>query len=111
MKEIALKQWRVEEAKRLGISEAGVKDRIAGGKYPDMPKRYLNKRIAMVPADYRSGNPDLPKPNEITLKEWTVAEAGRLGVSKRAVEARRERGSYPRLKLRRINSRVVYVKV
>ncbi len=46
---------------------------------------------------------------EIPLKEWLSDEAQRLRTTPRSVYMRYRRGAYPRLKLRRVNKRVVLV--
>jgi hypothetical protein len=48
---------------------------------------------------------------EITFKQWVYAEAAAEGVSAAAIYNRFNLGKYPRLKLRRVNKRVVFVKV
>jgi hypothetical protein len=51
------------------------------------------------------------KPKEIPLKEWVAEEAIREGVTINAIHFRIKRGHYKTLELRRVNPRVVYVKV
>jgi hypothetical protein len=51
------------------------------------------------------------KKSEIPLKTWLYDEAQRLGISPVGVHHRLQRGHYPKLKLRRVNPRVIFVKV
>ncbi len=46
---------------------------------------------------------------EIPMKQWLSDEAHRLRTTPRGVYMRYRRGGYPRLKLRRINKRVILV--
>lgn len=48
--EIPLKQWRCEEAKRLGISPRSVAVRMSRGKYPELQTRLrrVNARTIFV---------------------------------------------------------------
>ena len=48
---------------------------------------------------------------EIPLKQWLHEEAERTGSTHKAVSVKFYRGRYPHLKLRRINARVVMVKL
>jgi hypothetical protein len=82
------KEWLHDEAKRAGISVAGVRSRLSHGK----------KNID-------------PGPGEITFKEWRLSEAQRIGATPGAVEKRFYRGKYPNLERRQVNQRVVFVTV
>lgn len=48
---------------------------------------------------------------EISMKQFVAKEAERLGVKSPAIFMRIKRGKYPDLKIRRVNARVVYVRV
>lgn len=50
-------------------------------------------------------------PVEIPLKQWTVEESLRAGVSAKAIHCRLERGGYAKLEIRRINKRVIMVRI
>lgn len=52
-----------------------------------------------------------PLDDEVTMKEWLYREAKRDGVTEDAIVQRLTRGCYPELKFRRVNQRVVFVKV
>ena len=113
MKEIPLKQWFFEEAKRLGIGERAVVGRMYNlGKYPDMPKRYVNSRVVFVPADYRSTPSEWPKHGEVRLFQFCIQEMERLKLpTPITAYARLKRGWYDgEVTLRRVNRSVVYVK-
>ena len=53
--------------------------------------------------------PNLPRPGEIQLKSWLAAQAESRGVTAPAIWMQIARGKYPKLKLRRVNKRVVFV--
>ena len=46
--EVPMKQWRMTEAERLGLSETGVDYRLRSGKYPNLNVRRVNKRVVWV---------------------------------------------------------------
>lgn len=48
---------------------------------------------------------------EITLKQWLIEQAERESRSVSAIRERVYRGKYPDLKLRRVNSKVVFVQL
>lgn len=51
MKEIPMKQWRSEEASRLGVSEACIQNRLVRNKekyYPNLRLRRVNQRVVFV---------------------------------------------------------------
>lgn len=52
-----------------------------------------------------------PTPDEITMKQWQIEEAARIGLTRSAVAMRLTRGKYPHLQVRRVNRRVAYVRV
>lgn len=47
-REITLKQWRIEESKRLNVSESVINQRLYGGKYPHLKLRRVNARVVYV---------------------------------------------------------------
>lgn len=51
------------------------------------------------------------KPNRIPLKQWLYEESERCGVTPHSVFCRLQRGKYQRVKLHRVNARVVFVEV
>ncbi len=52
-----------------------------------------------------------PRKGEQTLKEWTDAEATRLGIKWISVRQRLLRGGYPNVRVRTVNQRVKFVRV
>ena len=48
-------------------------------------------------------------PNEIPLKQWVSEEADRSRVQPHVIRDRLSDGRYPRLPLRRVNKRVIFV--
>jgi hypothetical protein len=51
------------------------------------------------------------KNKEIPFKQWRHEEAERIGVSPEAMYYLIRRGDYPRLKMRQINKRVIFIKI
>lgn len=51
-----------------------------------------------------------PRIGEILFKAWVKDEAERCGVKLTAIYNRVARGKYPKLKMRRVNPRLIYVK-
>lgn len=43
-----MKEWRMAEAARLGISESGVINRLSRGFYPTLRVRRVNARVIFV---------------------------------------------------------------
>jgi hypothetical protein len=55
MKEISFKQWRTEEAERLGITDSAMRGRYYVRKdYPCLPLRRVNKRVVLVRINSRT---------------------------------------------------------
>ena len=52
-----------------------------------------------------------PRPGEVQLKVWLQTEAARCGITESGVFQRLKRGKYPEVKVRRVNARVVFVRV
>lgn len=50
-------------------------------------------------------------PKWIPLKQWRIEEAMREHLTEHAIEIRLLRGKYPKLKIKRVNARVVLVGV
>jgi len=50
-------------------------------------------------------------PTEVPMKQWRMEQAVREGCSESHVSMRLAAGAYPNLKIRRVNARVVFVKV
>ena len=51
-----------------------------------------------------------PLPGEITMKQWRLSAAARLGVTPVTIAKWLSQGKFKSLKIRRINSRVIFVK-
>lgn len=51
MKEIPLKQWVADEAEREGVGVSAIYERMSKGKYPNLKRRYKNKRVVFVVND------------------------------------------------------------
>lgn len=69
------------------------------------PRKLLGKfNKFYVPKIYKT------LPGEMQLKVWLIEEAQRLGVSENSVRHRFSDGKYPDLKVRRVNSRVIFVR-
>ena len=47
---IPMKQWRVEEGERLGISEVGVAMKFTRGAYSNLKRIWFNRRVIYVKA-------------------------------------------------------------
>ena len=103
-KEIRLKQWFSDQAARDGISRACAVERYYRGKYPGLKLRRVSPRVIFVVSQ-----PALKIINEIPLKQWIYEEAVRCGVKPSTIWGRYNRGKYPELKLRKINSAKVMV--
>lgn len=82
---------------------------IGGLHYPDKPPvncdslRFHKWRHAKPNVD------DGPHPGEVSAKYWATSEAERCSRTIGAIMSRLRRGKYPDLKLRRVNSRVIYI--
>lgn len=50
-------------------------------------------------------------PVEIPMKQWRMEQAEREGCCENNIALRLARGKYPDLKIRRVNKRVVFVKI
>lgn len=103
--------WQIEQAAILKLRRRMQPEGRELGHAMEMPKPvYRGRRV--VPAVKQRYVPrvHLPKPGEIPLKQFKLAEAARLGVAVHRVETWLSRGKYPGLKFRRVNSRVVFVK-
>jgi hypothetical protein len=48
-------------------------------------------------------------PTEIPLKQWRYEEAKRLNVDETTIAHRLREGGYPLIRLRKVNSRVIFV--
>lgn len=64
----------------------------------------------MQPGKWPKRVAEPPGPGEIAFKEWLFQESQRTGLSVRAVRGRFNRGKYPDLPIRRVNSRTIFVK-
>jgi hypothetical protein len=52
-----------------------------------------------------------PRHGEVTMKQWRIEESRRIGLSQSTLANRLKRGLIPKLKLRYVNARVVFVKI
>lgn len=50
-------------------------------------------------------------PTEIPLKQWLAEEGARLSLTPQAIHMRVQRRMYPKLKIRHVNKRVVFVRL
>ncbi len=116
MSEITMKQWRYDEAIRRGVAPSTVSSDLSRGHYSGLKTRWVDGRSMMVDAsaavlkNHRTRLTGLAV-NELPMKEWVAREAERLGKKPAAVIMRLARGKYPGLKIRRVNSRVVFVEI
>lgn len=46
--EITYKEWLLAEAEKHHLTKAGVRARVAAGKYPDLKRRVVNSRVVFV---------------------------------------------------------------
>jgi len=46
--EITMREWRQAEAKKEGVSETAIANRLARGHYPELIVRHVNKRVVFV---------------------------------------------------------------
>jgi hypothetical protein len=53
----------------------------------------------------------IAEPGEIQMKNWISEQRSDTGLTKSAIVMRLKRGKYPNLTLRRVNQRVVFVRV
>lgn len=116
MNAITLKQFAHEEAARCHLSAAGIYTRIYGGLYPGIRLERKSARVVIVlnRPEFKGKKVPATLPakaatGEITMKEWRMQEAQRLGIVESAVAMRLMRGFYPDLNIRRINGRARFV--
>lgn len=72
-----------------------------------MIRQILEKHLPL--RVYRPRN--LPEPGEMWIKEWSVNEMNRTGLGRTAIHQRLHGGKYPNVTLRKVNKRVVFVRV
>jgi hypothetical protein len=107
---ILFKEFCLGEAERLGCSVRNVLHRVYHGRY-QLDLRRVNCRVIFVCAAVEIPKTPPILPGEITMKDFLEAEASRIGLTRSAVANRISRGKYSHLKLRRVNRRVVFVKL
>lgn len=107
---VPLKQFCAEEAQRLACSISNIYYRIGHGGYR-LRLRRVNRRVVFVCTAVEKLAAPLIRSGEVTMKDFIVAEAARTGLSPSGVAMRISRGKYGHLKLRRVNRRVVFVKL
>lgn len=47
-REIPMKQWRLEEARRANVCDTAIAHRLRAGKYPALKIRRVNRRVVFV---------------------------------------------------------------
>lgn len=77
---------------------------------PPRLREYARKEIAVREYKPRPKKTEGPRPDEMRLKDWISEESERRGIAPSSLYKDIERKRYPGLKLRRVNSRVVFVK-
>lgn len=102
------------EVARCGVSWQRIYARLMAGKYVGVTIRRPAPRVTFVSGAI--AQPELlmvnvAQPGEVSLKEFVAAEAARLELTDGAIYMRLKRGMYPGLEFRRVNQRVVFVKV
>lgn len=110
--EVRMIDFKRSEAVRCGVSTSVIYERIMAGKYPGLKVRRAHSRCIYVMAPQvmpRLENE--PFRGEVALKDWVAMEAVRRGVSVNAIYNNLSRGKYPGLEFRRVNQRVVFVKI
>ncbi|MEI8064588.1 MAG: hypothetical protein WCH84_11060 [Verrucomicrobiota bacterium] len=107
---ILLKRFCLDEAQRLECSTSNIYHRISHGGYRLRLLR-VNRRVVFVCSAEERITAPLRRPGEISMKDFLAAESERSGLSRSGVAMRISRGMYRHLKLRRINRRVVFVKL
>ncbi len=103
---IRLKQFLASEAMRIGKSAASVYQMVRTGKIKTELKR-ANQRLIFVCSAAIAEQVKID--GAVTMKEFTMIESERLGIKPNSIASRIIRGKYSNLKIRRINSRVVFV--
>lgn len=107
---ILFKEFCLNEAARLGCSVRNVLHRVYHGRY-ELDLHRVNCRVIFVCAAVEKPAAPRIRPGEVTMKDFMAAEAKRIGLTRSAVANRISRGKYSHLKLRRVNRRVVFVKL
>lgn len=107
---VPFKAFCLDEATRIGCSVRNIMHRIYHGRY-ELQLRRVNCRVIYVCAAVEHPRIHRCQPGEVTMKDFMAAEAARLGLSRSAVANRISRGQYAHLNLRRVNRRVVFVKL
>lgn len=90
----------------FGLSPATVRRFVVGIREAD-GREFLNGLSCAA----RSARAARALPGEVSMKEWRLAEARRLGIGPSGVAMRLSKGKYPGLRLRVANARRVFVAV
>jgi hypothetical protein len=112
--EIRLAEFIRSEMVRCNVSKQVVYERLMAGHYIGVTVRKAAPRVTFVSAPSAVPNLSLvnkPQPGEVALKDWVSQEAARRNAVEETVYSRLRRGLYPWLELRKVNQRVVFVKV
>jgi hypothetical protein len=107
--EISFKEWRMNEAARLGVMPMTIFRWIKLGSVKLKTRRKIPGHHSVISANERIDRAGPPQ-NSIQLKAWIFEEAERENKSASAIWMRFYRGKYPELELLRINRCVVFVK-
>lgn len=77
-----------------------------------LAKKGVIRRISRGLYQHNEQQPETePKPGEVTLKKWAMDMASTEGVKPVAIHMRLSRGTMPQPPLRRVNQRVMFVRV
>lgn len=115
---VRMKDFRLREARRLGVSEGAISMRLAAGKYRgQISIEHTNARVVWVtPMVGFTDNVPLGRPAAgigfkwVQMKSWVQMEALRLGLADSTVRMRLWRGKYQgKITIFRENARVVWV--
>jgi hypothetical protein len=101
---ITMKHFCLQWAEAQGVTRNCIFNRIRRGQIV-LKVRRENARVVWVLA----AEPAL-EPGEIRLKSFCQAEAARLKCGMTNIYMRIRRGKYPRLKMRRLTARIIFVK-
>jgi hypothetical protein len=112
-KTISFKEWRMKESKRLRWSFNSLTNWLyATRSVIAVPKVFPPGYIKnfMVPESFEVNPLCRPDGDEVAMKEWCISTSEGMCISPHAIYMRWRRGKYPGLKIRRVNSRVVFVR-
>ena len=52
-----MKQWRMEEAERCGVTDTAIAQRLGTGWYPKLKIRRVNQRVVFVTVERKENQP------------------------------------------------------